>query len=338
MNEQEMQFADPDWQPRGSLPSPQEDTVTGAPPLQPVNRSIPYDDGQDAGASSYGQGYRGAPQRQFSSYNLPVAQQMPVRQGGTRRRSGWWLWLIIMIVIISLISSMSHSFNRNTAFPGYQGPRSDQSQGYNFALKGSSQIAINDSSGSITVLVEDGDSQGVIVQPDDNSAPDVAYSASSMIINSTDAGDVTVIVPQGTTLNVNASSIEVDGFTGQLSAQTNSSSITLNNDTLNGQSSITSQSGDISLDRVTLSGQVTVATGGNGGIEFGGTLDPSGTYQFTTDSGNIDLSLPADTAMQVSSTPGTGTFQSDFTNPTGNGPRAAVSVRTNRGDIGIHQG
>jgi len=338
MNEQEMQFADPDWQPRGSLPLPQEDTIAGPSPIQPVNNSISYDISQDAGVSSYEQGYRGSPQRYSSPYNSPVAQQMPVRQvGGARRRSGWWIWLIIIIVVISMISSMSHSFNRSQAFPGGQGPGFGSPPGFTYALKGESQLAINDSSGSITVRVEDGDRQEVTVESDNNSGPDVGYTAGGMTINSTDDGDITVIVPQGVTLSINAATIEVDGFTGQLSAQTSSDSITLNNDTLSGQSSITSQSGDISLNQVALSGQVTVATGGSGGIEFNGTLDPNGTYQFTTDNGNIDLTLPADTAMQVSSTPGTGTFQSDFANPTGNGPRAGVTVRTNSGDIGIHQ-
>lgn len=338
MNEQEMQFADPDWQPRGSLPVPQEDAIAGTPPVQPVNNTLPYDASQDAGMTPYDQGYRGSSQRQYSSYAGSTAQQMPVRQtGNARRRSGWWIWLIIAIVVISLISNMSHSFNRSMTFPGDGGPGFRPPQGYTYALKGASQLAIDDSSGSITVQVENGDRQDVTVQSDDNSSPQATYAGNRLTIDSTDNGNVTVIVPQGVALNINASSIEVDDFIGQLSAQTDSNTITLNNDTLNGQSSLTSQSGDIHLNQVALNGQVTAATGGDGSIEFSGTLDPGGTYQFTTDSGNISLNLPANTAMQVSSTPGTGTYRNAFANPTGNGPRAAVTVKTNSGDIGINQ-
>jgi hypothetical protein len=342
MNEQEMQFADPDWQPRGSAPLPQEDTVIGAPSVQPVKSSFPYGaTSQDAGALSYGQGYRGMPQQQYSSYTAPVAQQVPVQQvARARRRSGWWIWVIIVIVIISMISGMSHSSNRG--FPGYQGyqgagPR--PGPGYTYDLRGTSQISLNDASGFITVQTGNIGTQKITVQTDDNSLPNVSYTENSMTIDSGDSGSVTVIVPPdaGLSLNISATSVEVDRFKGQIVAQSTTGSITLQEDVLSGQSNITSQSGDITLGQDALSGQVTVQTGGNGAISFDGTLDPRGAYQFTTDSGDITLNLPADTAMQVSLTPGTGTYHNDFTNPTGSAPRAAVTVKTTSGNIGIHQ-
>lgn len=342
MNEQEMQFADPDWQPRGSLPLPQEDTIVGAPPVQRVKSTFPYDaTSQDADVSSYEQGYRGMPQQQYSSYIPPVVQQAPARQvGSARRRSGWWIWLIIIIVVISMISSMSHSFNRGIpTFPGDQGLGSRPGPGYTYDLKGTSQISLNDSSGFITVQIGNMGTQEITVQTDDNSSPSVSYTGNSMTVNSSDSGEVTVIVPPdaGLSLNVSANSIEVDGFTGQIVAQSTTGSITLKEDVLSGQSNITSQSGDITFGQDALSGQVTVQTGGNGAISFDGTLDAGGKYQFTTDSGDITLNLPANTAMQVSPTPGTGTYHNDFANPTGSAPRAAVTVKTNSGNIGIHQ-
>ena len=342
MNEQEMQFADPDWQPRGSSPLPQEDTVVGAPPVQPVKSTFPYDaTSQDADASSYGQGYRGMPQQRYSSYTPPVVQQAPSRQvSSARRGSGWWIWLIIIIVIISMISSMAHSFNRGiTPFPGYQGPVPRPGPGYTYDLRGTSQISLNDSSGFITVQTGNTGTQKITVQTDDNSLPNVSYTENGMTIDSGDIGSVTVIVPPdaGLSLNISAASVEVDGFKGQIVAQSTTGSINLQEDVLSGQSNIISQSGDITLDQDALSGQVTVQTGGNGAISFDGTLDPRGTYQCTTDSGDITLNLPADTAMQVSLTPGTGTYHNDFANPTGGAPRAAVAVKTTSGNIGIHQ-
>src|SRR5579883_999760 len=342
MNEQEMQFADPDWQPRGSSPLPQEDTVIGAPPVQPVKSPFPYGaTSQDADASSYGQGYRGMSQQQYSSYTPPVVRQAPAQQGGSvRRGSGWWIWLIIIIVIISMISSMSHSFNRgSTTFPGDQGPGPRPGPGYTYDLRGTSQILLNDASGFITVQTGNIGTQKITVQTDDNSVPNVSYTENSITIDSGDSGAVTVIVPPdaGLSLNISATSVEVDGFKGQIVAQSTTGSISLQEDVLSGQSNITSQSGDITLGQDALSGQVTVQTGGNGAISFDGTLDSGGAYQFTTDSGDITLNLPADTAMQVSLTPGTGTYHNDFTNPTGSAPRAAVTVKTTSGNIGIHQ-
>ncbi len=338
MNEQEMQFADPDWQPRGSAPLPQEDTIAGTPPVQPVNSTFPY----DAGTSPYEQGYRGSSQSQYSSYIPPAAQQTQGRQvSGARRRSGWWIWLIIIIVAISMLSSMSHSYNRSPTFPGDQGPKFGPPQIYTYALKDASQLSINDSSGDVNVQIGNIGTKEITVQIGNNaSSPDVTYTGNGMTLSSSDDGSVTVIVPPdaGLGLNINANSVEIDGFTGQVVAQTVSGSITLREDTLSGQSTITSQSGDITLDHDGLSGQVTVQTGGSGTIDFNGTLDSQGKYQFTTDSGDITLDLPANTAMQVSSSPGTGNYQNDFANPTGGTPRAAVTVKTNSGDIGIHQG
>lgn len=341
MNEQEMQFADPDWQPGGSSPLPQEDTIVGTPPVQPVNTALYSDADQDAGTSPYEQGYRGSSQRQYSPYIPPVARQVPGRQAsGAHRRSGWWIWLIIMIVVVAMISSMSRSFNRGTMLPGDPGPEGRPPQGYTYALKGASQLSLTDSSGVINVQIGNIGTQEITVQTDDNSSPNVSYTGNSMTVNSSDNGDVTVVVPPdaGLSLNINANSLEVDGFTGQIAAQTVSGSIILKADTLNGQSSITSQTGDITLDHDGLSGQVVIQTGGAGTIDFAGTLDSGGKYQFTTDSGDITLNLPANTAMQVSSTPGTGTYQNDFANPTGSTPRAAVTVKTRSGNIGIRQG
>jgi hypothetical protein len=341
MNEQEMQFADPDWQPRGSLPLPQEDTVAGAPPVPPVKSTFSYDaTSQDADVSSYEQGYRGMPQQQYSSYIPPVVQQAPARHvGSARRRSGWWIWLIIIIVVISMISSMSRVSYRGSTFPGDQGPGPRPGPGYTYDLKGASQISLNDSSGFINVQIGNRGTQEITVQTDDNSLPNVSYTGSSMTVNSSDNGEVTVIVPPDASLslNISANSIEVDGFTGQIAAQSTTGSITLKEDVLSGQSNITSQGGDITFGQDALSGQVTVQTGGNGAIGFDGTLDARGKYQFTTDSGDITLNLPADTSMQVSPTPGTGTYHNDFANPTGGAPRAAVTVKTNSGNIGIHQ-
>jgi hypothetical protein len=342
MNEQEMQFADPDWQPRGSFPRPQEDTVVGAPPVQPVKSTFSYDTSDpDADVLSYGQGYRGVQQQQYSSYTPPAAQQVPVQQVGSgRRRFGWWIWFILIIVIISMISSMAHSFNRSyTPFPGDQGGGPRPGPGYTYDLRGASQISLNDSSGSITVQMGNIGTQEINVQTDDNSVPDVSYTENGITINSSDNGEITVTLPPdpGFGLNISANSIEVDGFAGQLTAQSTTGVITLKGDSLSGQSSVTSQSGDITFDGDALSGQVTVQTGGDGVIGFAGTLDSGGTYQFTTESGDITLSLPADTPMQVSSTPGTGTYHNDFTNPTGSAPRATVVVKTKSGNIGIYQ-
>jgi hypothetical protein len=338
MNEQEMQFADPDWQPRGSWSRPQENTAASSPPVQPVTSNIPYDVSQDAGPLSYEQGYRASAHRQSIPYVSPVAQQGPGRQvSGTRRRSFWWVWMIVIIIVISMFSGMSRSFNRSVGFPTYQRP--NPAQTYNYALNGASHLSISDSSGSVTVQVVDTKTSVITIQPDDRTQPEISYAADVMTITIDASEGVVVTVPEKVALDlqINAGSVEVDGFSGQLSAQTDFGSIALNQDSLDGQSTITSRSGDIRLDQTTLSGNATIQTGNAGNIDFTGSLDTTGTYQFFTDSGDITLHLPSDSALRVSPTQNSGTYQSDFANPTGSGPQAALTVRTDSGHIQIHR-
>ncbi|HEY3993961.1 MAG TPA: DUF4097 family beta strand repeat-containing protein, partial [Ktedonobacteraceae bacterium] len=210
-----------------------------------------------------------------------------------------------------------------------------------YGLRGASQIAINDSSGDVVVQVANGNTDEVGIQTEDGSQPTIAYSsnATTMTISANNNSNLIVLVPQNVSLHLNSSSgrIEVDGYAGQLIAQSDSGTIALNSDRVYGQSTISSNSGDIQLNQDALSGQVAINTGGNGSIGFSGLLDPLGKYQFTTDSGNIDLYLPGDTSMQVQNSPGSGSYQSDFSNPTGTTPQASVTVKTNSGAIGIHQ-
>jgi hypothetical protein len=340
MNEQEMQFADPDWQPREALSRPQENAVASSPPVQSARSTLPYDVSQDAATPSYGQGYRASPESYAPSIS-PVTQQMPGRRvSGARRRSNWWLWLIVIIVVISLFSNMPH-FNRGSmsglvpALPQNQGPVLGSAQGYPYA-RDISQLVIHSSS-AVTVQVRDTEKSEIVVQSDDETQPDVSHTAGEMQITSSDNGHVTVFVPPDAALdlNITADSIEVDGFAGQISAHTPSGSITLRKDNLHDRSSVISDTGDIVLDQDSLSGQVNVQTGAAGNIELNGILDNRGNYQFVTDSGNITLYLPADTAMDVSVAQNTGTYQNDFANPTGNDPRAAVTLTTGNGNIRI---
>jgi DUF4097 and DUF4098 domain-containing protein YvlB len=268
-----------------------------------------------------------------------MMNQMPVTSPGTtRRRSFWWIWVIVICLFISMVSGLSHSFDAHPRFGPGAAPQSLSQVTSLYKLGTASQIFLNDLSGSITVQVTEGNSSGITISTDDGSHPDVSYSPDSMTVNSSDNGNIVVSIPQNIALNLNTDggSIEVDGFAGRLNAQSNSGGITLNNDHLSDSSTLSSGSGDINLQAGSLNGHVTFSTGADGNIIFNGTLNASGSYQFTTDGGDIDLNLPVDTAMQVQSFSGTGNYQSDFSNPTGNGPQAAVTVKTNTGTISIH--
>ncbi len=376
LNEQEMQFADPDWKPTGALTAP-----TGSQPAStlanvPSPVSMPgttnnqtYSAPQLADLPDYSQGYQGSLQEQPSSFQQmpgPQPQQAarwtPYQAGAQRRRGGsrWWIWAVIILICISLgggaFNTARHSYPYTKA-PGIsQAPPLQGKQA--FDLQGATQLNINDLSGDVTVVTA-GDSQNVFVNTSDGSPLRVVHQGQSMTLTADGSGAITVIVPQNVALSLSTgeNNIEVDGFAGQLIAQTGSGQIILNGDNLSqgsslntnsggiemGQQSsltgttVTSTSGSIALDQTNLNGQVTISTGGMGTITYNGALDPRGKYQFTTESGDIDLTVPMNSAMQLKVAQKSGHYSSDFPASAGSAPQAFVGLTTDSGNIAIHQ-
>jgi hypothetical protein len=379
MNEQEMQFADPDWKPTGQTSVQDETVVTSAGAPRHVNNKFnvnSYDTSQSASISSYKQGYRSQPRQEHGPYILPVTQQVsqsPV--GAAHRHSRWWIWLIVIFVFVSLISGMSGGYrpSYNGPFSGRSGgmpiPRQMPQQAYKYVpLPDLSQIQINDAFGSVNVSVGDPGSKEIVVSTYDQDNNGVGFVEKNGVLTVTlnspsdGNGDLTVTLPPSqAALNLTTTStndIEINNYSGQVTAKTDGGAITLSNDTLTGHSSISTNSGNIDLElgsvvgpatitsntgtiwlqnQGSLSGQVTVSTGGNGDITFNGSLDQNGNYQFSTDSGNIDLTLPGNTSMNIQNSVGAGgSYQSDFPPTNGLSPQASVGVKTNSGTIAIH--
>jgi hypothetical protein len=296
------------------------------------------------------------------------SQQMPSRQAvRAAGRSRWWIWVIILIIVFSVIGSMTRPFGEPhryypDQFGGGPGPAQ---QTYSFDLGNASLVQISNFSGSIQVEGGNAKSNQIEVQTGAANAnpPQEEVNGGTLTISlnpSQDNSDVVVVVPSGVAVFLAASygNIEVDGYAGQVSAKTDSGSIILNGDELTGSSVVSSNSGDIilakglvsgtsyfstnngsiTLNQEDLSGQFTTNVGGNGAIQFDGTLDPQGTYNFTSDNGNIDLTLQASSSLQTQTTLGTGaSYSSDFPKITGNTPRAKLNLKTIGGELHIHK-
>ncbi|HEY0756585.1 MAG TPA: DUF4097 family beta strand repeat-containing protein [Ktedonobacteraceae bacterium] len=370
INEQEMQFADPDWQPTGSLSTPTGKTVANtsmpvAGALDIHMQNVP----QSGNFSGNVQGYQDLwsghqPVSPPPSQPVPVPVQQaaygPVSVMRDRgRRGGWWIWVVVAIIAIFLISPLSHSFAGDGYAPPDSGPVSQQQpqiSTYTYALQGATELDVSDLSSNITVQINNDSTQDVLVTTGGGSSPQMSYEAQKMVLVSNDNADITISVPQNMVLHLSGgvNTLEIDGFSGLLTAQTNSGQITLNNDTLRKGSSlntnsgnialkqgnvdstsITSSTGMITLNQVNLSGRVTIVTGGNGTIAYTGSLDPQGNYQFTTDSGAIDLSLPHGTTIHTQIMSKSGGFYTNIPLASGNGPQAFVSITTNSGYIAV---
>jgi hypothetical protein len=316
MSNQEMQFADPDWKPSQQLDTnnnPKEQEVYTP---QPLNSDYREQDKWSSAPSS-------SPQQEGYTGLRPYTAPMPGQMQGTnyrqrpysRRGRGPWFWIILAFIIISLASGGFRSF-RGPSFgskPFGNNPPIEKS--YEYKVSGQPTLVINDADGNVTVTV--GQSNTVTIQPSSgnnffgnpNNVPVTSNQSpdgNTITVNVQDSGqgsaDLNVVVPQNANLQVTTTSgdLNVTGVDGPMTLQTSSGNISAANDAISGSSSLTTDSGDINFD---------------------GTISTNGTYQFQTNSGNIDLAVPSTPGFNLNAS-----TQSGSINPNG---FTGVSVQVN---------
>src|SRR5258708_23029297 len=217
-----------------------------------------------------------------------------------------------------------------------------------FTVAGTPTRVINDDSGAINVQTSS-DSSRVTVQATNNDSffhnpNDAKLNASqngniinaSVPDNGQGSADITVTVPQDSNLQLKTANgdIQVNGISGQMTLTTTDGSVQMTNDALTGPSNITTTGGDINFD---------------------GTIAKSGTYQFQSGSGTINVTLPGAPAFHLDASTNSGSINaSDFPrlnvqgnnsgsgakakgNIGGNSPGATVALNSETGDINLRQ-
>ncbi len=341
MGDQEMQFADPAWQPpqqRGfNMATQQQEPLP-----QPVNVGT-YEQTQWQDASSPQQSEE--PYMHTGSYTDGYRAQssagIPLRTGQQKRRSPW-LWIVLALIIFSLLGG---AFRMNVDHPS-RFP--DVRMTDHFNPDGNAQqyqvgvhptIVITDPNGSITVNTG-GPSGSVAVQTlgrDQESVPSGTYNSS---------GDSLQIAVDKSAWSQTDLEVTVSNE-ADLVIQTNSGDINVTG--VNGQVNLNSDSGTIILSQVSLAGNSSVSTN-SGDIRFDGGIDPNGSYQFQSGSGSVDVTLPPDTSFHAAVTTKSGSFNSDFpevnsqpsggniAGDVGNSPRVNVMIKTDSGSINLNKG
>jgi hypothetical protein len=341
MSNQEMQFADPDWKPSQQLDrktGPQEREAYNPEPINADSRE--QSQWRTAPPSPPQQGvYSGLPPYAGSAPRQAPGGGYGQQQYGRRSRGRRpWFWIILAIIFLSLASGGFRSMN------GFGNGHVVERQQY--TVNGQPTIVVNDTSGTIRVDVG-GSGTGVTIQatkrgdffgnPNDIK---VDYSQSGNTINAgvpegvPGSVDFEITVPQGSNLqlNTNSGDINVDGVSGQMTLTTNSGDIQMTSDSMTGTSKIVTNSGD---------------------IRFDGTIDTSGTYQFRSDSGSIDVSVPGSSVFHLDASTTSGsitagdfpgvqksnTGQSASVDVGGNpqSQRATVIIHTESSEITLHQ-
>lgn len=311
MHEQEMQFANPDWQPSAQS-SLEEQTLPQPLAADTGEQRI---GGHEPGEHelSYKRGYQG--QQQPAAHHHARLHQDAI---DTSARTGrpLWPWLVVIAALICLLPLLlgamatlarhHHEFTRenypvtqgNHTFHGSDTGSQLNMHSYTYDMAHISTVRIDDPIGSIHVHGGMLDSQGRIEALSDNAGTDplqfVRGSDGTLTIQVNPPGNgnpvlLNLALPQNIALHLHTSGhIEVDGMHGQVDLQADSS-IILANDSISGQSSISSLQGNIQIANSALSGNYTI-TSNNGSIALP-QVDLSGQGQIQArQEGNIIMS------------------------------------------------
>jgi len=278
---------------------------------------------------------------------VPTEPIMPSTNGGPQFSTsrvphlGPRFWIIPAIIISLMGGALAFglAFTRNLGTPDFNGTGQFQSNApivelaHNFRVTGTPTVMIKSDGGTINVQTGP-DATSVIVQ--DTKNPGTFGNANNLQVNYNQQGNtITFNVQGGGQGSVDFAVTVPQGADLQLS---------------------THSGGDITIDGVTLSGNSTITTD-SGSISFNGTIGTSGTEQFTTSSGTIDLTVPANSAFHLKAATNSGLINtSDFPSvkvrpnsqggaqATGDvgtvsqGQGATVTLNTDSGDINVRQG
>jgi DUF4097 and DUF4098 domain-containing protein YvlB len=146
--------------------------------------------------------------------------------------------------------------------------------------------------------------------------------------------DFDVKVPPAAVLQLktNTCSIDVSGVSGQMTLSSNTGSLQVSGGTVKGNTAL-----------ITNTGSVT----------FNGAITEGGTYTFTTDTGSVNVTLPAESVFHVDASTDTGSINTNFTGvvvqhrevtgadahgDVGSSPQATITLRTSTGSINLYQG
>jgi|SRR5215467_1536370 len=341
MNNQEMQFADPEWRPpqQGKINTDSREEEPYIPrPINTDPREQPRLQDMPPEQERVYMGSAPYAERQAEKVGVGQYPQQP------RRRRSLWLWLIVVLIAFALLGRIVTPFYGGRDFDSHHTVQALKSASY--LVNVDPTIVINDPFGNINVQAGSSANE-VSIDPNHEgnsfgNAPQVNYQQNGNTINVTveengpgsfgsEGVNLDVTVPSSANLQINTGSgdIQVSGVSGQMSLETGNGDIEATHDTLSGQSTLHTGRGDISLDS---------------------SLDPNGNYQLETGLGDINVTLPSNSSMHVDATTGLGDISSDFPQVSvqasdthqahgdiGNPPRAELSLQTGSGSISLNK-
>jgi putative adhesin len=375
MSNEEMQFADPEWQPPGLHSSAPEQEPFDPQPVnaphdeQPGWQSPPQEESD--GESDYYAGYRAQQQR---SYTVPPRQQ---RRGRTRP----WFWVILVLIILTFLGGrpffieggsfvegfVLENFLFGVLFLGilvaviallrsrgrsritFSNTRTVETR--NFVVGKRPTIIVKDDIGTIRVR-SSGENNEVQVQAIKHSKGWTGNYNNLQVDYDQRAEDNTITIKSVHGRSIfGKNSVDYDitvPLIADLELRTDVGKIYVSD--VIGQMTLVSDAGSIHATQVSLQGQSRLKTD-VGSLNFSGSIDAQGTYKFEADAGSINVTLPEDASFHVDARTEVGSINSEFaisgqsrmsraklSGNVGNPPYATLTLQTDLGSINLKRG
>ena len=310
------------------------------PPQQPAGWTTPPPQYPPYAGQNY---YQGPGQQPY--YGPPYAPP--------RRRHRAWPWILLavfLVLVFTWIIGMTFTIGGLNLSPYTNSVTEAPSH---FAVSATPTVVINNDVGSIHVqsgsTASDvtiqatkhagfgGNVNDVQVSYAQNSSTNtitvnVNRRSNTTFFNSSSV-DFQVTVPGNASLELKTStgSLEVTGVSGRMIVRSNTGSVEVRDGTLSSGSLLNTNTGSVT---------------------FNGSIGQTGSYQFTSNTGSINVTLPASSSFHLDATTDTGSITSDFPGITvqqrnftggvahsdvGSSPQATVTMSTNTGSINLHE-
>ena len=317
MSKEKMQFADPEWQPPGQLSSTleQEQFPTQS-PREEYQASLGSQHGESEDKSDYFTGYAA---RQQQHYATPPKQ----RQHGRTRR---WFWIFLVLIILTFFAGRPIFFEGGYLVEGFvlenlifglailaliiaviaifrvrSRPtfrNSSTVETRDFLVGNRSTIIVNNSCGAIRVH-SSAESNQVRIQATKQNKSWGHVNNDLQVHYNHRTEDNTIVVDSMHRWSIfGKNNVDYDisvPLITDLELKMDVGKIDVSN--VIGQMRLFSDAGSIHATHVSLQGKSKLKTD-VGSINFSGSIEPQGTYQFISDAGSINISLPEDASFR----------------------------------------
>lgn len=376
MSDQEMHFAEPDWQPSSSY-APSQTTRDYA-QKPPRSDDIPsaQEGEEEAAYAPYEEGYRIHDQDEEPFQDFQGSERANRQQQSGRKKRGAWFWALL-IILLGLIISLPFDFEDLLAFiPGiilagilvlfvlllvrlFRAKASIAiTETHTFDVAMQPRIIIRNDFGAIHVHSGNGpegqeglEGQQVIISTAKQGRGLLGNPANASIQYEQNKEKNRISVRARTGWYILArQQIDFDVTVPRLSdleIKTDAGSITITG--VHGQMNCASDAGVVRVKDAMLRGGSRLKTDA-GTVNFDGSLDPHGSYSMTTDAGNVSVTLPAQSAFKLDARTDVGNIHSDFPIPitrdfpgakargeVGFPPYPALKLRTDVGSINVRE-